>query len=86
MIHPFLTVKGLIKRNLVHLAGGFGIGLVAGKQAIVPTSTVIGVKEIAIDPHPATNHKRWWLKSAIDWSVWTAGTILGASIRRKIRK
>ena len=86
MTHPFLTIKGLLKRNLVHLAGGFGIGLAGGKKAIIPTSVAIGVKEIAVDPHPATDNKRWWLKSAIDWSVWTAGTILGASIRRKIRR
>ena len=85
MIHPFLTVKGLIKRNLLHLAGGLGIGLAGGKRVILPTAAVMAAKEVA-DPHPATDNKRWWLKSAIDWTVWTGGTILGASVRRKIRR
>ena len=85
MRHPFLTLKGLVKRNLLHLAGGLGIGLAGGKKAVLPVAVIMGAKE-ATDPHPATDNKRWWLKSAIDWTVWTGGTILGASIRRKIGK
>ena len=85
-MHPFLTVKGLVTRNLLHLAGGIGLGLAGGKKAVIPASAVMAVKEIAVDPHPKVDRKRWWLKSAIDWTVWTGGTILGATIRGKIKK
>ena len=84
-MHPLLTVGGLIKRNLLHLAGGIGIGLAGGKKVVVPTAVAIGAKEAA-DPHPKENHKRWWVKSVIDWTAWSGGTIIGALIRRKIKK
>jgi len=85
-MHPFITVGGLIKRGALHVLGGVGIGVAGGKDTIIPTSAAMAAKEIFVDPHPVENHKRWIVKSVLDWAEWTGGTFLGSFIRGKIQK
>jgi len=67
-----LTVKALLKREAMHALGALALGVVLRFLPAYFTWASLGVlaiKEVWIDPHPG---RGYWLKSCLDFAVWTA--------------